>query len=88
MKIRFKKASESQLYEIEGSNLTIIKVAIIINCGTENAFHIFQKQLDNNILLYLPLESDRDNLVNRSFKKYKAEYGKEISECIKSIKPI
>ncbi len=88
MLIKFKKANDNQLYQIEGSNLTLIKVAIIIHYGTENAYQVFHKIVDNNILLYLPEISDRDNLVKRSFKKYEAEYSKEIKECIKSIKKI
>ena len=88
MVIKFKKANDSQLYQIEGSNLTLLKVAIIIYLGTESAFHIFQKTIDNDLLRYYPQESDRNNLVKRNYNNYRAEYSSEISECIKTIKPI
>ncbi len=88
MIIKFKKANELQLYQIEGENLTLIKVSIIIHYGTENAFHIFQKVWDNGILLYCPQESDLNNLVNRNYKKYTDEYSTEIINCISSIKKI
>ena len=88
MKINFKKANNPQLYEITGENLTLIKVAIVIHYGTDNAYHVFQKVVDNNLLLYLPEMSDRDNLVKRSYKKYVSEYSGEIKKCIESIKEI
>ena len=88
MIIKFKKFNESQLYEIEGENLTLIKVSIVVHYGSDTAFHVFQKTLDNNILLYLPNEEYRNNLVKRNFDKYVTESNSKIQECIKSIKKI
>ncbi len=88
MTIKFKKANEDQLYQISGSNETLMKVAIIIHYGTEGAYHIFERVLEDGPLLYCPEASDRNNLVNRNFKKYTAEYSSEITDCINSIKKI
>lgn len=86
MKIQFKLASEHELYTIEGENLTLIKVALIERSGELAAYHIFQKKLEDSILLFCPTRRDLQNLVKGDYANYVSTNRVEITEAINSIK--
>ena len=88
MVLKFKTSNQDQFFSIEGESLTIIKVALLEKHGYKTAIHLFQKVIDSGLLFYCPGESDRNNLVNRSYEKYVAEHSEEIREAILTTKEI
>ena len=88
MTIKFKLANEQELYTIEGENLTLIKVALIERSSDLLAYHIFQKKLEDSILLFCPTMRDLQNLVKGNYKNYVSANRVEITEAINSIKEL
>jgi hypothetical protein len=86
MKIKFKVAHQDELLSVEGPDLTMIKVALILTYGRSTAIHIFQKKLEDSLLLYCPTEADLNNLVKRSFQGYVAENVTELLKIKETIK--
>lgn len=88
MIIQFKKADQQELYTIEGDNLTLIKVAIIEHTKELTAYHLFQKKLEDSILLFCPTIRDLQNLVKGNYTNYISANRVAITEAINSIKEI
>ena len=85
MIIQFKLGDDDELHTIEGEDFTLIKVALLAKYGFKNPIHLFQKELEDSLLLYAPDEGDRNNLVKRSFGGYVADNLDKITISIKTI---
>ena len=88
MIVKYKLAKSPEMFTVEGYNLTLIKVALLEHHGRDMAIHVFQKTLENSILLFCPTIRDLQNLVKGNYRSYVSQNRTAITEAINSIKGI